>query len=278
MQDGFYAGYHAPRPPPGVIMDPHYPPPPMGLPTSATRGSWQPATVPPPWPGPDGQLLPPPGMYIPASYYPSPYYRHLGMPPHLPQINPELLAQSNGNGIGPPESSLRNTSVDTPKAERSTSASPSAGTGEDSQRGLDEGPDESTLMAAAALQAVLAYQKEKEQEAREAEARAASASTNKTSTSSQSDQPASQGTSQTIRVDRPLDAEPSVVPTTQIDPNLDAMGEPDGEGVVSPNGDDPSERGKAEEFVSEGGTPMLNPAELLTQVGCTVSVFKSARF
>nr|VWP00934.1 Protein kinase domain-containing protein [Ganoderma boninense] len=260
MQDGFYAGYHAPRPPPGMMMDPHYPPPPIGLPTSATRGSWQPAAVPPPWPGPDGQPLPPPGMYIPASYYPSPYYRHPGMPPHLPQINPELLAQSNGNGIGPPESSLRNTSADVPKVKRSASASSSTGVGEHSPRDEDEGPDESTLMAAAALQAVLAYQKEKEQEAREAEARKPS----------QSD--ANEAPSQVVRVERPPNARPSIVPTTQIDPDLDTVGEPNGA-----HSKEPAERGKEEEFVSEGGTPMLNPAELLTQVGYTVSIFQFPR-
>ncbi|KAM5539856.1 hypothetical protein V8D89_006359 [Ganoderma adspersum] len=274
MQDGYYPGY-PPRPPPGVMMDPHYPPPPMGLPTSATRGSWQPAAVPPPWPGPDGPPLPPPGMYIPASYYPSPYYRHPGMPPHLPQINPELLAQSNGNGIGPPESSLRNTSADTPKAERSTSASPSAGPGEDTAkqaRNEDEGPDASTLMAAAALQAVLAYQKE--QEAREAEARAASASTDEGPAHSQSDQRLSpaEAPSQAVRVERPPNAGPSIIPTTQIDPDLDAVGEPDGEATVSPE-DEGGERGKsAEEFVSEGGTPMLNPGELDASRATTVEL------
>ncbi|KAI1781814.1 hypothetical protein LXA43DRAFT_1188104 [Ganoderma leucocontextum] len=267
MQDGYYAGYPPRPPPPGLMMDPHYPPPPMGLPTSATRGSWQPTAVPPPWPGPDGQPLPPPGMYIPASYYPSPYYRHPGMPPHMPQINPELLAQSNGhsNGIGPPESSLRNTSADTPK-ERSASASPSAGRGDDAstadpsqsmqaEGGADEGPDASTLMA---LQAVLAFQKE--QEAREAEARAASARTGKASMP-----PSPAETSQAVLVEGPPDGGPSVVPTAQIDPDLDAVGEPDSEDIVAPT-DDLAKRGKsAEEFVSEHGTPMLNPAELLTQ-------------
>ncbi|KAM5535284.1 hypothetical protein V8D89_006972, partial [Ganoderma adspersum] len=273
MQDGYYPGY-PPRPPPGVMMDPHYPPPPMGLPTSATRGSWQPAAVPPPWPGPDGQPLPPPGMYIPASYYPSPYYRHPGMPPHLPQINPELLAQSNGNGIGPPESSLRNTSADSPKADRSASASPSVGRREDTSKAEsheDEGPDASTLMAAAALQAVLAYQKE--QEAREAEARAASASTGTASTPLQSDERLSpaHAPSQTVRVERPPDVGPSVVPTSQIDPDLDAAGEPDGEDV--PDGEEQAERGKsAEEFVSEGGTPMLNPGELDASRATTVEL------
>ena len=268
------------------MMDPHYPPPPMGLPTSATRGSWQPAAVPPPWSGPDGQPLPPPGMYIPASYYPSPYYRHPGMPQHIPQIHPELLAQSNGhsNGIGPPESSIRNTSADTPKAddrgERSASASPAPG--EDSskagtsQAGIEDGgPDASTLMAAAALQAVLAFQKERE--AREAEARAAGASastvTGEPSTPSQPEPLSpSQASPQAVRVDRPPDAGPSVVPTTQIDPELDAAGKADGEGVVSPDDDRSAERDKSEEpFVSEGGTPMLNPGELGAQRAITTA-------
>ncbi len=273
MQDGYYPGYPPRPPPPGVMMDPHYPPPPIGIPTSATRGSWHPAAVPPPWPGPDGQPLPPPGMYIPASYYPSPYYRHLGMPPHMPQINPELLAQSNGhsNGIGPPESSIRNTSADTPKAaddrsQRSTSASPSAGPGEDpstaepsQSQQTNEGPDEATLMAAVALQAVLAYQKEQEE-------RTASASTDKASTAPPSDVPvAAEAPSQAVRVERLPDAGPSIVPTTQIDPDLDAVGEPDREKSV--------ERDRSvEEFVSEGGTPMLNPGERDTKLWTTTEL------
>ena len=195
------------------------------------------------------------------------------MPPHLPQINPELLAQSNGNGIGPPESSLRNTSADSPKAERSTSASPSVGPREDTAKRAgneDEGPDASTLMAAAALQAVLAYQKE--QEAREAEARAASASasTGKASTPSRSDAP--EAPSQAIPVERPPGAGPSVVPTMQIDPDLDAAGEPDVEEAVRQS-EEPADRGKStEEFVSEGGTPMLNPGELDTSRATTVEL------
>ncbi|KAM5535286.1 hypothetical protein V8D89_011092, partial [Ganoderma adspersum] len=274
MQDGYYPGY-PPRPPPGVMMDPHYPPPPMGLPTSATRGSWQPAAVPPPWPGPDGPPLPPPGMYIPASYYPSPYYRHPGMPPHLPQINPELLAQSNGNGIGPRRNLPSGIQAPTRPRPSDPPQHPLLRVrGEDASKAEgsrtvheDEGPDASTLMAAAALQAVLAYQKE--QEAREAEARAANASTGKASTPSHSDAP--EATSQAIRVERPPNAGPTVVPTTQIDPNLDTAEEPDGEGV--PDGDEQVERGKSvEEFVSEGGTPMLNPGELDASRATTVEL------
>ncbi|EJF67418.1 hypothetical protein DICSQDRAFT_177034 [Dichomitus squalens LYAD-421 SS1] len=297
MQDGYYAAYGPPRPPPGMVMDPHYPPPPMGLPTSATRGSWQPTPAPPPWPGPDGQPMapPPPGMYIPTSYYPSPYYRHPGvpLPQHIPQINPELLAQSNGhsNGIGPPESSLRNTSADTPTSRTdgkdkdaragsgsaSTSAPSSAAPADDSRMntpqaqastdaGTDDGPDASTLMAAAALQAVLAFQKE--QEAREAQAQAANMRATSTASPPAQPPPAPEASppSQTVRVDQPPDARPSVVPVqaaAEIDPNLDTVGDPDpdvpADGIVA------SERGETsehlEQFVSEDGTPMLNPGE-----------------
>ncbi|KAI0652668.1 hypothetical protein C8Q79DRAFT_997646 [Trametes meyenii] len=197
MQDGggYYAGYPPPPrpPPPGMMME-HYPPPPIGLPTSATRShqaNWQPGPPAPPW-GPEGHPMPPPpGMFVP-SYYPSPYYRHPGMPipPHPghfpPQINPDLLAQSNGqmSGVTPPESALRDTSPDKPESispgrqEQSQtglaelSAAVDAREGESlrttqgapppAQNGSDEGPDASTLMAAAALQAVLAFQKEQE--------------------------------------------------------------------------------------------------------------------
>ncbi|KAI0327683.1 hypothetical protein GY45DRAFT_1327334 [Cubamyces sp. BRFM 1775] len=206
MQDGggYYAGYPPPPrpPPPGMMMDPHYPPPPIGLPTSATRShqsNWQPAPAAPPW-GPDGHPMgPPPGMFMP-SYYPSPYYRHPGVPlPFPPQINPDLLAQSNGQmgGVVPPESALRNTSPDKPDS--SSQGKQDAGEGQASVSGLRdaeslrstqsqsmnesqgdmsahnsvEPPDESTLMAAAALQAVMAFQKE--QEMREAASRRGSA-------------------------------------------------------------------------------------------------------
>ncbi|OBZ68569.1 WD repeat-containing protein mip1 [Grifola frondosa] len=65
-------GYtHPPRPLPGMLIDPHYPPPPIGLPTSATRlhqANWHPP--PPPW-GAEA-------LYMPPYYPPSPYYRHPG--------------------------------------------------------------------------------------------------------------------------------------------------------------------------------------------------------
>ncbi|KAJ8475045.1 hypothetical protein ONZ51_g6804 [Trametes cubensis] len=204
MQDGggYYAGYPPPPrpPPPGMMMDPHYPPPPIGLPTSATRShqsNWQPAPAAPPW-GPEGHPMgPPPGMFMP-SYY-SPYYRHPGVPlPFPPQINPDLLAQSNGQlgGVVPPESALRNTSPDKP--EGSSQGKQDAGEGHTPVSGLRDTEslrstqsqsmnetqgdvsahnsvehDASTLMAAAALQAVLAFQKE--QEMKEAASRRGSA-------------------------------------------------------------------------------------------------------
>ncbi len=125
-------------------------------------------------------------MYMP-SYYPSPYYRHPGMPlPHPghfpPQINPDLMSQSDHmNGVAPPESALRDTSPDKPESSnhgrhsadmsspssadprnsesmRSTQMQPQT---QDSapQNGLADGPDASAF---AALQAVLAFQKEQE--------------------------------------------------------------------------------------------------------------------
>ena len=162
-------------------------------------------------------MAPPIGMYM-QSYYPAGYYRPPGMPvpPHLSQINPELLAQSNGqtNGVGPPESALRNTSAGTPKLDEDASkdvkvyAQARSASGSDSSNAnsvSDPGPsstggerdgDASSNVGASAdqngagagagtegadastlLRAVLAYQKE--QEAREAAAAAtlASAST-----------------------------------------------------------------------------------------------------
>ncbi|KAI8980559.1 hypothetical protein BD414DRAFT_579436 [Trametes punicea] len=219
MQDGgnYYAGYPPPPRPPhaGMMMDPHYPPPPIGLPTSATRSNpanWQPAPAAPPW-GPDGHpMAPSPGMFVP-SYYPSPYYRHPGMPmpPHSthfpPQINPDLLSQSNGqmSGVVPPESALRNTTAEKPEGSNHSKQEPGSAVstemsgqtsstdprGGESLRaaqaqasaqapgdgaqpnGATDGPDASTLMAAAALQAVLAFQKE--QELKEAASRRGSA-------------------------------------------------------------------------------------------------------
>ncbi|KAH9923185.1 uncharacterized protein BXZ73DRAFT_103978 [Epithele typhae] len=164
---------------------------------------------------------PPPGMYYPSPYYPSPYYRHAGMPaPHMaPQISPELLAQSNGQPNG-------DTKADGPDR---------------------DGPDESTLMAAAALQAVLAFQKEQEARARK-EAAAA------TSTSAE----LGSGGSGAVPVAQPAGAGPEVVPV-QTGPKQDAGQELSVDDIVRP---------EAELVADEGvqGVPILNPAELLTQV------------
>ena len=108
------APYIPPRPPQGAMIDPQYPQG-IALPTSATR--LHQATWPPPW-GTDGQgpsmgQMPPHLAYQvtgphPIYYQPSPYYRqNTGMLPphnqplHHPQINRELIAQTQGmqNGI-----------------------------------------------------------------------------------------------------------------------------------------------------------------------------------
>lgn len=98
-------------PPPGVMVDGHYPPA-VGLPTSEARlhqASWQPA---PPWGGDGSQ---PPHMIHPGyahPYYnaPPPYYRP-GTVMHPP---PDAVAhQQISNGIGSSsndESSSRNSS------------------------------------------------------------------------------------------------------------------------------------------------------------------------
>ncbi|KAI0714639.1 hypothetical protein C8Q76DRAFT_727544 [Earliella scabrosa] len=366
MQDGYYPGYPPPpRPPPGMMMDPHYPPPPMGLPTSATRGNWHPAPAPPPPWGPEGHPMPPPhpGMFM-QSYYPAGYYRPPGvpLPPHLSQINPELLAQSNGhtNGVGPPESALRNTSAGTPpttegddkdakmsEATSSTSASnanskhgsvapripanaPSS-TGEQSldvgtqdghqssssdQPEAGAGPNEtagadaSALIAEAALQAMLAIQKE--QEIREAAAAASQASTSTTpgvptgtspvqvqdiqaaSSTTMDSRVEGAGSSSAVTdglqsqlqeqqegqqpIEHPAEARrPAHAPQDDDTLDLDAVGEPDQELIVEdlniltaaatshPSSADPSMPHSMDQLVTEDGTPMLNPEELLTQ-------------
>ncbi|KAI0640235.1 hypothetical protein C8Q77DRAFT_120374 [Trametes polyzona] len=336
MQDGggYYAGYPPPpRPPPaGMMMDPHYPPPPIGLPTSATRShqaSWQTPPQAPPW-APDGHAMPPPpGMYMP-SYYPSPYYRHPGMPlaPHPshfpPQINPDLLSQSNGQmgGVAPPESALRDTSPDKPEGAQQDagddahsvdmSASP---TSVDPRNGdslrttqvqqqsqtagvpSQSGPDASTLIAAAALEAVLAYQKE--QEIREAAAattrREPSAPDGATQVPATEPPPATTATGIAPVVDPSIVAADSaivgpgetIVAPGAVNPAaVENAGQPNtNEGAsATVGGDDPVAAQPSEtvvevkqadadappqpmeQLLTEDGMPMLNPAELLTQV------------
>ncbi|KAI0701249.1 hypothetical protein C8T65DRAFT_656562 [Cerioporus squamosus] len=330
IQDSYYSAYsptHRP-PPPGIMMDPHYPPAPIGLPTSATRGNWQPTQAPasapaPPW-GPDGQGMPqpPPGMYIPT-YYAAPYYRPPGMPmpPHPSQINPELLEQSSGhtNGVGPPESALRNTSAEEPRhahtasqdqdADAHMSASSSIhatsstreeiadpppdppltsgdreGTAGSTESNGTEAPDASTLMAAAALQAVLAYQKE--QEIREAVANQSASSVHETAsqpppeaepqsaTAIKTGSPQPQLPAQVVSVEQPPEAGASIV-SVQVpvqgddDGDDDAIGEPDSEmldeSVHTQANDSAMPPPPMDELVTEDGMPMLNPAELLTQ-------------
>ena len=271
-------------------MDPHYPPPPIGIPTSATRGNWAPAPPAPPWPAPappEGQPVPPPpphpGMYYP-SYYPSPYYRHPGVPvAHLaPQIAPELLAQSNvqlngGAGVGPPESALRNTSAADGGAKRENGGgkdaapgSPAAGTpSSQQQQKADAGasPEQSEALARAALEAVLAFQKE--QEARQAAGRAsegpsaAPAAPGQPPMNSHQQQsqegsgPAKQGHGQAVRVEQAEGGGPAVVPVhtagtgtdISVDDIVHAEPQPAGEG----------DTGRAPPLVNEDGVPILNP-------------------
>lgn len=89
-------------PPPGVMVDGHYPPA-VGLPTSSARlhqASWQPA---PPWGG-DGSQPPPPHMIHPGyahPYYNAPpeYYRPMHSPPDAmahQQIPNGISSSSNG--------------------------------------------------------------------------------------------------------------------------------------------------------------------------------------
>ncbi|KAI0673945.1 hypothetical protein C8Q78DRAFT_1019946 [Trametes maxima] len=341
MQDGggYYAGYPPPPrpPPPGMMMDSHYPPPPIGLPTSATRShqaNWQ------------------PGMFVP-SYYPSPYYRHPGMPmpPHpghfSPQISPDLLAQSNGqmSGVTPPESALRDTSPDKPEslspgrqeqsqtglAELSAAVDareseslrttqvnqPSSrmeGAPPPAQNGPEEGPDASTLMAAAALQAVLAFQKE--QEIRQAASQRASAAPDvalQTQPSPQDRSSSVTGTTAEGISSKPGGDQQARAPTnSSLDADLDAEGESvnhnadsvgessvktvlkedvemadtqtpigpiddnvrvDAQPSVADVGVKQEDAGAPpEELPTEDGTPMLNPAELLTQVGASAAL------
>ncbi|KAI0370078.1 hypothetical protein BV20DRAFT_967089 [Pilatotrama ljubarskyi] len=338
MQDGgstYYAGYPPPPrpPPPGMMIDPHYPPPPIGLPTSATRShqaNWQPPPPAPTWP--DGHPLPPPpGMYMP-SYYPSPYYRHPGMPmpPHPgqfpPQINPDLLSQSNG--VMAPESALRNTSPEKP--EGSSAGRPGQGGADGAEgsvessamdtregesirstqsqsgvaeNGVDEGPDESTLMAAAALQAVLAFQREQQ----EAASRRASAAPDAPAPASApaAPLPESQPLSDTEPVQMPVvpvnsSSDPAVdgapkaelqetpivqnvaepVSSARVDDpakasaNGDSAGTTDGDLQINAQSSEAEVEVKTdvnappqpmEQLMTEDGMPMLNPAELLTQ-------------
>ncbi|KAI0779013.1 hypothetical protein BD413DRAFT_124353 [Trametes elegans] len=333
MQDGggYYAGYPPPPrpPPPGMILNPHYPPPPISLPTSATRShqaNWQPPPAATPW-GPEGHpMVPPPGMYMP-SFYPSPYYRHPGMPmPFPPQINPELLSQSNG--VAPPESDLRSSSPHKPApgpsgqdkreeeeeeeedADGDADADADADAemdgssqGGDSQslsvrgtqaqaqqpshahKGAGAGPDASTLMAAAALQAVLAFQKD--QEEREAASRRAS-----TASDVPMQPPFPQQDPQPAQVAGTTNG--GGVPTNGASSSEMKLEAPNGEIPPDQNGGtsmatngevhvsvQPSEVDIAvkqadasvgaapqpmmEQLLTEDGTPMLNPAELLTQ-------------
>ncbi|KAF9787322.1 hypothetical protein BJ322DRAFT_715989 [Thelephora terrestris] len=69
-------------PPPGVMIDPHYQP--IGLPTSATRGSWHP-TAPPQWG--DNPI------YVPGYYHSSPYYR-----PPIGSLPPQGYGPSSRHG------------------------------------------------------------------------------------------------------------------------------------------------------------------------------------
>lgn len=81
--------------PPGVMMDPHYQPTTMiGLPTSATRGSWA-----PPWGEAQVYHVAPPG------YYPSPYYRPTPdmIQHHVPPLRHVFVTQDPSHMHNPTE-------------------------------------------------------------------------------------------------------------------------------------------------------------------------------
>lgn len=298
-------------------MDPRYATLPIGVPTSALRegrpgSNWESAPAPgvasPPW-GPDGQgmLPPPPGSMYVSPYYP-PYYRPPGMPlpPHLSQINPELLAQSNGHpaSVGPPESALRNTSAEKssnplgqdpatlahPRGSvHATSSTREEGkpppeppseltgpNGASTEANGTEAPDPSTLMAAVALQAVLAYQKE--QEIREAAAHQnASLSTHPEPLVQRPPQSASEATAikteetqaQVVPVEQLPDPGPPVIPVEappqeEDDDEADAIGEPDSdmleEGAnTQVGGSSMPPPSSMDALITEDGMPMLNP-------------------
>ena len=82
-------------PPPGVMVDGHFPPV-VGLPTSAARlhqASWQPAL---PWAGGDGSQPPPPHMVPPG--YPHPYYN---APPQY--YRPDAMMQPPPDAVVHPQ-------------------------------------------------------------------------------------------------------------------------------------------------------------------------------
>ncbi|KAH9854433.1 hypothetical protein C2E23DRAFT_73364 [Lenzites betulinus] len=326
MQDGggYYAGYPPPPrpPPPGMVMDLHYQPPPIALPTSATRshqGNWQPPQPTPPW-GPDGHPIPPPGMYMP-SYYPSPYYRHPGMPmqPHPghfpPQINPDLLAQSDGqmSGVAPPESALRDTGPNKPESAshgrqehgdahssvdpRNSDSMRSTQVQSTSAHGAEEGPDASTLIAAAALEAVLAFQRDQEirdtanqrapQSQSEAQAPVAgptgspkgnAAADSNSGAVSEAPSAELQGASedngaseQTAHVNG-SDANSAGPATTDNDVHMSAQ---PSAATLEVQESDTAGSGALQamdQLLTEDGMPMLNPADLLTQVWQSSSV------
>ncbi|KAL4247406.1 hypothetical protein ABKN59_008055 [Abortiporus biennis] len=143
-QHTMHQGY-VPPPSPHMMME--YPPP-IGIPTSATR--FQPAWHPPPpgaWgPPPDGSPMPPP-VYIPPYYQPSPYYRYPAgiYPPPMPP--PEAMMPypyhhyPYGAHMPPPPPptqappSESRASTDSPKSnENSTKSSP-----QDGQDGTETG-------------------------------------------------------------------------------------------------------------------------------------------
>ncbi|KAH9948211.1 hypothetical protein B0H21DRAFT_735054 [Amylocystis lapponica] len=292
--------YPSQRPPPGMMVDPHYAPA-IGLPTSATRlhqANWHPPP-PPPWVNTEGHPLPPGHVYhMPPGYYPaSTYYRHPSgmMPIHHP-IHSQFSPHAQ-NGISMPPHSQRGSptgSASDPNhansdAEMEDGSSQASDAAPAIDPALEGGPETATSqplpgpsssgestaedsamtslkIAQAAVQAVLNY--EKDQAHRVAESRRASGSPNEKTNGEQ--------TSQLEQVLQGLAASPAPQSGSGRLPSTEG-GDADADGEADADGDNASSRAMksptadgahlqaAEQMMTEDGEPMLNPAELLTQ-------------
>ncbi|OCH89723.1 hypothetical protein OBBRIDRAFT_793952 [Obba rivulosa] len=271
--------------PPGYMMDPHYPPPPIGLPTSATRlhqTSWHPPP-PPPWVGegqvPPGHQVPPSAMYMPQGpyYSASPYYRHPGMVTHpqQPQAHPHVNMPQNGghfqssDGVQSVAHSAQSSPAtvvkEVPESDRQVADAPPVidpslqkpvETSEvcvtnatlAQSNGANDAKD-GWEIAQAAVQAVLDY--EKAQQAAASAAAMASAAEQVQNTG-----PSQQGVQQMSQQSVSLGAAMG-----QLQPDANAQG-------VDKSAPQQQVRVPVQgmpQMMTEDGEPMLNPAELLTQ-------------
>ncbi|KAI0066600.1 hypothetical protein BV25DRAFT_1835609 [Artomyces pyxidatus] len=254
-----------PRTPGGVVVDPNYP----GLPTSAARmhPGWIPA---PPW-ATEGHPLP-----YPPSYYP--YYTHPGMlpPPHMvgppppmpsgtpagphPPPPPPPAGQQPG-GVDPQPSQDGDTEMrdETTKSEANNDAAAESPKAPVIDPSLDAGTSQtpaqkeqpvSMEITSAAMQAVFhATRAEVEQMYAQETARNAASDEDKASESSK---------------------EPTPVEHQDTDDEVKVKGDANDEGRKESGQSDPTagERppgSPMQHILTEDG-PMLNPAELLTQV------------